>query len=129
MPELPDLVYVMGILRPALIGRTVAASSLREPVVLRSVVKGDLSLLVGRTLDSIERRAHFVVFRFGDLDLAVNPMRGCCAGSRQARAGRARSPRVFIVMSPGMAGRRPGPASERARRVSISPERRGGAGP
>jgi formamidopyrimidine-DNA glycosylase len=74
MPELPDLVYVMGVLRPALIGRTVAASSLREPVVLRSVVKGDLSLLVGRTLDSIERRGHFVVFRFGDLDLAVNPM-------------------------------------------------------
>ena len=74
MPELPDLVYVLGILRPALVGRTVAASSLREPVVLRSVVKGDLSLLVGRTLDEILRRAHFVVFRFGDLDLAVNPM-------------------------------------------------------
>ncbi len=74
MPELPDLVYVMSVLRPALVGRTVAAEKLREPVVLRSVVQGDLSLLVGRTLDSIERRAHFVVFRFGDLDLAVNPM-------------------------------------------------------
>ena len=74
MPELPDLLYVLDVLRPALVGRTVAAERLVEPVVLRSVVKGDLSLLVGRTLDAILRRSHFVVFRFGDLDLAVNPM-------------------------------------------------------
>ena len=74
MPELPDLVYVLGVLRPALVGRTVSAERLAAPVVLRSVVKGDLSLLVGRDLDEILRRAHFVVFRFGDLDLAVNPM-------------------------------------------------------
>jgi len=74
MPELPDLLYVMGILRPALIGRTVAAQRLTAPVVLRSLVKGDLTLLVGRTVDDIQRRAHFLVFRFGDLDLAVNPM-------------------------------------------------------
>ena len=74
MPELPDLLYVMGILRPALIGRTVAAGRLTAPVVLRSLVKGDLSLLVGRTLDDLMRRGHFLVFRFGDLDLAVNPM-------------------------------------------------------
>jgi formamidopyrimidine-DNA glycosylase len=74
MPELPDLLYVMGVLRPALVGRTVAAVRLGAPVVLRSAVKGDLSLLVGRTLDDLLRRGHFLVFRFGDLDLAVNPM-------------------------------------------------------
>ena len=74
MPELPDLLYVMGVLRPALVGRTVAAARLTAPVVLRSLVKGDLSLLVGRTLDELLRRGHFLVFRFGDLDLAVNPM-------------------------------------------------------
>lgn len=74
MPELPDLLYVMGILRPALIGRTVGAERLLAPVVLRSLVKGDLSLLVGRGLDDIARSNHFLVFRFGDLDLAVNPM-------------------------------------------------------
>ena len=74
MPELPDLLYVMGVLRPALIGRTVAAERLTAPVVLRALVKGDLSLLVGRTLDELLRRGHFLVFRFGDLDLAVNPM-------------------------------------------------------
>ena len=74
MPELPDLLYVMGVLRPALIGRSVAACRLPAPVVLRSLVQGDLSLLVGRTLDDLVRRAHFLVFRFGELDLAVNPM-------------------------------------------------------
>ncbi len=74
MPELPDLLYVMGVLRPALVGRTVAAARLTAPVVLRSLVKGDLSLLAGRTLDELLRRGHFLVFRFGDLDLAVNPM-------------------------------------------------------
>ena len=74
MPELPDLLYVMGVLRPALIGRAVAAERLAAPVVLRSLVKGDLSLLVGRTLDELQRQGHFLVFRFGDLDLAVNPM-------------------------------------------------------
>jgi formamidopyrimidine-DNA glycosylase len=74
VPELPDLLYVMGILRPALVGQTVAGERLTAPVVLRSLVQGDLSLLVGRTLDELMRRAHFLVFRFGDLDLAVNPM-------------------------------------------------------
>jgi formamidopyrimidine-DNA glycosylase len=74
VPELPDLLYVMGVLGPALVGRSVAAERLTSPVVLRSLVKGDLSLLVGRPLDALLRRGHFVVFRFGDLDLAVNPM-------------------------------------------------------
>jgi formamidopyrimidine-DNA glycosylase len=74
VPELPDLLYVLDVLRPAVVGRTVAAERLTSPVVLRSLVKGDLSLLVGRTLDAILRRGHFLVFRFGDLDLAVNPM-------------------------------------------------------
>jgi formamidopyrimidine-DNA glycosylase len=74
VPELPDLLYVMGVLRPALVGRAVAATRLTAPVVLRSLVQGDLSLLVGRPLDELLRRGHFLVFRFGDLDLAVNPM-------------------------------------------------------
>jgi formamidopyrimidine-DNA glycosylase len=74
VPELPDLLYVMGVLRPALLRRAVAAERLLAPVVLRSLVKGDLSLLVGRSLDELLRRGHFLVFRFGDLDLAVNPM-------------------------------------------------------
>jgi formamidopyrimidine-DNA glycosylase len=46
----------------------------REPVVLRFAVRGNLSLLLGRRLDRVERRSHMIVLRCEGLDLAVNPM-------------------------------------------------------
>jgi formamidopyrimidine-DNA glycosylase len=74
MPELPDLLHVLGKLRARLLGRTVTAERLREPVVLRCLVHGNLSLLLGRSLRDVTRRAHFVIFHFDGFDLAVNPM-------------------------------------------------------
>jgi formamidopyrimidine-DNA glycosylase len=74
MPELPDLLYVLGRLRERLVGRTVAAERVREPLVLRFTVRGNLSLLLGRKLVEAFRKSHFLVFRFEGLDLAVNPM-------------------------------------------------------
>ena len=74
MPELPDLLYIQARLREALVGRRVVAERLREPIVMRFAVRGNLSLLLGRRLDDVIRHAHFLVFRFEDLDLAVNPM-------------------------------------------------------
>jgi len=74
MPELPDLIYVVGKLREALLGRHVSAERVKEPVVLRFAVRGNLSLLLGRPLADIFRKSHFLVFRFEGLDLAVNPM-------------------------------------------------------
>ena len=74
MPELPDLLYIQARLREALLGRRVVGERLKEPIVLRFTVRGNLSLLLGRRLDDILRHAHFLVFRFEDLDLAVNPM-------------------------------------------------------
>jgi formamidopyrimidine-DNA glycosylase len=74
MPELPDLLYVQSRLKDALVGRRVAGERLREPIVMRFAVRGNLSLLLGRRLDDVMRHAHFLVFRFEDLDLAVNPM-------------------------------------------------------
>jgi formamidopyrimidine-DNA glycosylase len=74
MPELPDLLHVLARLREALLGRRVVSERLREPVVLRCLVKGNLSLLLGRSLSDIQRHAHFLVFRFEGLDLAVSPM-------------------------------------------------------
>src|SRR5262249_60820116 len=74
MPELPDLPYIQARLKEALAGRRVPGERLREPVVMRFAVRGNLSLLLGRTLDDVIRHAHFLVFRFEDLDLAVNPM-------------------------------------------------------
>jgi formamidopyrimidine-DNA glycosylase len=74
VPELPDLLHVIGRLRARLLGRDVIAEHVQEPVVLRFAVKGNLSLLLGRSLVDISRKSHFVVFRFEGLDLAVNPM-------------------------------------------------------
>ena len=74
MPELPDLLYILSRLRERLLGRHVTAERVREPVVLRFTVRGNLSLLLGRTLVELFRKAHFLVFRFEGLDLAVNPM-------------------------------------------------------
>jgi formamidopyrimidine-DNA glycosylase len=74
MPELPDLLYVLGKLREGLLGRRVSAERVKEPVVLRFAVRGNLSLLLGRALEDIFRKSHFLVFRFEGLDLAVNPM-------------------------------------------------------
>jgi formamidopyrimidine-DNA glycosylase len=74
MPELPDLLHVLARLREALLGRHVTAERLREPVILRCLVQGNLSLLLGRPLSDLVRRAHFLVLRFEGLDLAVNPM-------------------------------------------------------
>ncbi len=74
MPELPDLLHVLDRLRERLLGRVVAHERVREPVVLRCTFPGNLSLLLGRRLEAIGRHAHFLIFHFEGLDLAVNPM-------------------------------------------------------
>jgi formamidopyrimidine-DNA glycosylase len=74
MPELPDLLYILSRLRERLLGRHVTAERVREPVVMRFAVRGNLSLLLGRPLEDAFRKSHFLVFRFEGLDLAVNPM-------------------------------------------------------
>ena len=74
MPELPDLLYILKRLRERLLGRPVTSERVREPVVLRFTMRGNLSLLLGRPLADAFRRSHFLVFRFEGLDLAVNPM-------------------------------------------------------
>jgi formamidopyrimidine-DNA glycosylase len=74
MPELPDLLHIQTRLRERLLGRTVTGERVRDPVVLRFAVRGNLSLLLGRPLVDLVRHAHFLVFRFEGLDLAVNPM-------------------------------------------------------
>src|SRR5918995_1566976 len=74
MPELPDLLHIQARLRERLLGRTVSTERARDPVVLRFAVRGNLSLLLGRPLIDLVRHAHFLVFRFEGLDLAVNPM-------------------------------------------------------
>jgi formamidopyrimidine-DNA glycosylase len=74
VPELPDLLHVVSRLRERLNGREAVSERVKEPVILRFAVKGNLSLLLGRRLEDVFRKSHFVVFRFEGLDLAVNPM-------------------------------------------------------
>ncbi|HEX6738399.1 MAG TPA: DNA-formamidopyrimidine glycosylase family protein [Vicinamibacteria bacterium] len=74
MPELPDLLHVLAKMRPRLLGRRIVGERVREPIVLRFLVRGNLSLLLGRQLEDVLRHAHFLIFRCEGLDLAVNPM-------------------------------------------------------
>jgi formamidopyrimidine-DNA glycosylase len=74
MPELPELLHILSTLRGELVGRHVTAERVREPVVVRFAVRGNLSLLLGRPLLGISRRSHYLFFQFEGLDLAVNPM-------------------------------------------------------
>lgn len=78
MPERPDLEYVVPVLERELRGLTVTDVAVKKPVVLRLALPGTAaSLLTGRTFESVERRAHFVVFRFTEPDapmLVVAPM-------------------------------------------------------
>jgi formamidopyrimidine-DNA glycosylase len=74
VPELPDLLYILARLRERLLGLTVSSERVKEPVVLRYAVRGNLSLLLGRKLEQLTRKSHFLCFRLEDLELAVNPM-------------------------------------------------------
>lgn len=74
MPELPELLHVQSKLRERVVGRHVRSERVTEPVVLRFCVRGNLSLLLGRRVEGVFRKSHFIIFRFEGLDLAVNPM-------------------------------------------------------
>jgi len=75
MPERPDLEYVVPILAAELRGRTIQGVRVKKPVVLRVAVEGKLeTLLQGKKIGAVARRAHFVRFALGDLDLVVSPM-------------------------------------------------------
>ena len=74
MPELPDLLHIVSRLEASLAGAVVEAERVKEPVVLRYTVHGNLSLLLGRVLERVERKSHFVVLRFQGFALAVSPM-------------------------------------------------------
>jgi formamidopyrimidine-DNA glycosylase len=78
MPERPDLEYVVPVLNRELGGLTITAVAVRKPVVLRLTVAGTpAELLTGRRIESVTRRANFILFALGGspaLEIAVNPM-------------------------------------------------------
>lgn len=78
MPERPDLDYAVPILDRELAGRSVVGVRVRKPVVLRLAVPGTPEgLLIGRTIEAVRRRGHFVLFPLrapAGLEIAVAPM-------------------------------------------------------
>jgi formamidopyrimidine-DNA glycosylase len=76
MPELPDLVHVEAGLRGAVMGKRITAARTGDPTVLRIMVAEPFpAVLVGRTLEGVERRGHFMRFALDDnLVLVVNAM-------------------------------------------------------
>jgi len=76
VPELPDLVHVEDELRRAVVGKRVAAARTGDPLVLRVMVHEPFpGVLVGRRLEDVARRGHFMRFALeGGLVLVVNAM-------------------------------------------------------
>ena len=76
MPELPDLVHVEKGLRRAVVGKRIAAARTGDPTVLRLMVGETFpALLVGRRVETVERRGHFMRFGItGGLVIVINAM-------------------------------------------------------
>jgi formamidopyrimidine-DNA glycosylase len=76
VPELPDLVHVEAGLRKAILTKRIAAARTGDPTVLRLMVKEAFpATLLGRRVETIERRGHFMRFGLaGELVLVINAM-------------------------------------------------------
>jgi formamidopyrimidine-DNA glycosylase len=67
VPELPDLVHVEAKLKPSLEGHRIVAARTGDPTVLRIMVRAPFpELLVGRTVDRVERRGPFICLSLGE---------------------------------------------------------------
>lgn len=94
MPERPELDYVVPVLRREVCGAEVRRFEVLDPVVLRVAVAADpRSALPGRSIASVDRRAHFVLFGLSGeppLEIAVHPMLAgrftlCDPGARRTK--------------------------------------------
>jgi formamidopyrimidine-DNA glycosylase len=75
LPELPDLVHIVKVLGPQVEGRRILRATVKEPVVLRLLLRGGFAeLLEGRSILSLERRGPFLRFGLGDRDLVMHLM-------------------------------------------------------
>jgi formamidopyrimidine-DNA glycosylase len=76
MPELPDLVQVEEVLRKTIAGKTITGARTGDPTVLRLMVAEPFpALLIGRRVETVERRGHFIRFGIsGGLVIVVNAM-------------------------------------------------------
>jgi formamidopyrimidine-DNA glycosylase len=76
MPELPDLVHVEEVLRKTIAGKTITGARTGDPTVLRLMVAEPFpAVLIGRRVETVERRGHFLRFGISEgLVIVVNAM-------------------------------------------------------
>jgi len=76
VPELPDLVRIEDELQRTIVGKRVGAARTGDPLVLRVMVSEPFpGVLVGRRLEEVGRRGHFMRFSLeGGLVLVINAM-------------------------------------------------------
>ncbi|APR79677.1 Formamidopyrimidine-DNA glycosylase [Minicystis rosea] len=77
MPERPDLEHVVPILDRELRGQTITDVRVDKPVVLRVALRDPVTVIVGRSITTVRRRAHFVIVGLGGdpaLEIVVAPM-------------------------------------------------------
>jgi len=66
MPELPEVETIVRRLAPRLRGRTVVRADVRRPNVVRGSPRRLERAVTGATIESVERRGKFLVFRLAD---------------------------------------------------------------
>jgi formamidopyrimidine-DNA glycosylase len=67
MPELPEVEIIRQGLEPILLGKTIESVSVKEKRLRSLVVIGDFeALIVGQRISAIERRAKFMIWKFGN---------------------------------------------------------------
>ena len=99
MPELPDLVHVEAGLRAAVVGKRIAAARTGDPTVLRIMVTEPFpAALVGRTLNSVDRRGHFMRFGLGSRAAeAASPPQPIAGGLEPSEGSRSDDNLVVVV--------------------------------
>ncbi|MGH7931568.1 MAG: bifunctional DNA-formamidopyrimidine glycosylase/DNA-(apurinic or apyrimidinic site) lyase [Candidatus Binataceae bacterium] len=106
MPELPEVESLRRILARSAVGRTLVAATVREPRLRRGVASDFASVIAGRTIENIGRRAKYLLVELsGDYLMMVHlGMSGSLTHRREGFAGGAFDPRhdhVEFVLDDG----------------------------
>lgn len=75
MPELPDLEYIVPKLKSAFAGEVVSDFTVKNPIVIRQFIPGDVSdVFSGQRCDDILRKGPFIHFRFTGFSMVMHLM-------------------------------------------------------
>ncbi len=99
VPELPDLEYIVSVLRPRIVGRRIDEVRLKEPIVIRMLLPdagGFTEALPGRVVEDLARRGPFLDFTLSaGAELVVH----CMLAGRLQIAGPAEKPVAHLCFS------------------------------